>query len=160
MKQPEISAKIALDNWRGQIKAADDLFNQLTDEDLQSEIAPGKNRGIYLLGHLTAVHDRMLPLLGFQEQKYPHLNAPFLTSPDKSVDGLPSATELRASWKDANETLTKYLDKLTADEWFQKHTSVTAEDFANEPHRNRLNVVASRTLHLSNHIGQLLLLKK
>jgi hypothetical protein len=27
------------------------------------EVAPGKNRLIYLWGHLTAVHDAMLPLL-------------------------------------------------------------------------------------------------
>ena len=160
MGQAEITTKIALDSWRGQVAATDKLFNELTDEDLYTEIAPGKNRGIYLLGHLTAVHDRMLPLLGFQEQKYPHLNEPFLTSPDKATSSIPSAAELRANWKEVNETLNKHLEGLSPDQWLQKHTSVSEEDFAKEPHRNRLNVVLGRTIHLSNHLGQLLLLKK
>jgi hypothetical protein len=37
--------------------------------------------------------------------------------------------------------------------------TVSPEDFAKEPHRNRLNVLISRTNHMANHIGQLLLLK-
>ena len=159
MKQNELSTKIVLDNWRGQVKATDDLLNQLTDEDLQKEIAPGRNRGIYLLGHLTAVHDRMMPLLGFGEQKYAHLNEPFLVAADKTVSELPSVAELRANWRDVNDTLNTHLANLQPDEWFQKHTSVSEEDFAKEPHRNKLNVVAGRTLHLANHLGQLILLK-
>ena len=160
MDQQALFAKIALDSWRGQIAAANKLFDSLTDEDLQNEITPGKNRGIYLLGHLAAVHDRMAPLLGFGPQKYAHLDGPFLTSPDKAVADIPSAQELRAHWNDANATLDKHLSALQPEEWFQKHTSVSAEDFAKEPHRNRLSVVLSRTTHLANHIGQLLLLKK
>ncbi len=156
----EIATKIVLDNWRGQLAQTDDLLSKLTDADLEKEIAPGKNRGIYLLGHLTAVHDRMLPLLGFGEQKYAHLNDTFLVKPDRTVSELPSTSDLRAMWKDANQTLTSHLGKLSAEEWMQKHTSVSEEDFAKEPHRNRLNVVAGRTLHLANHLGQMLLLKQ
>ncbi len=161
MSQPnEIVTKIVLDNWRGQLAQANDLLNKLTDTDLEKEIAPGKNRGIYLLGHLTAVHDRMLPLLGFGEQKYAHLNDAFLVKADREVNDLPSTSDLREIWKDTNDNLTSHLGKLSADEWMQKHTSVSDEDFAKEPHRNRMNVVVGRTLHLANHLGQLLLLKQ
>ncbi len=38
--------------------------------------------------------------------------------------------------------------------------AVTAEDFAREPHRNKLNIVLNRTGHVSYHLGQLVLLKK
>jgi len=41
-----------------------------------------------------------------------------------------------------------------------KHTSVSEEDFAKEPHRNRLNVLTTRTTHLASHYGQLIFLKK
>jgi hypothetical protein len=37
---------------------------------------------------------------------------------------------------------------------------VTEEDFANEPHRNRLAILLSRTSHASYHLGQLMFLKK
>jgi hypothetical protein len=48
---------------------------------------------------------------------------------------------------------------MTAEQWLEKHTSVSDEDFAKEPHRNKLSVLISRTNHLANHIGQLLFLK-
>src|ERR1700722_10945583 len=157
--EKETAVKVVLDMWNGRIKDANELIDGLTDEQLMTEVAPGRNRGVYLLGHLTAVHDRMLPLLDFEKQQYPQLNDIFLSKPDKAVAEIPSAKELRAYWKNVNTKLTNHFNKLTPDEWFQKHTSVSAEDFAKEPHRNRLNVVLGRTNHMSGHVGQLVFLK-
>ncbi|HXB12636.1 MAG TPA: DinB family protein [Bacteroidia bacterium] len=158
--EKETAVKVVLDMWNGRIKDANALIDGLTDEQLMTEVAPGRNRGIYLLGHLTAVHDRMLPLLDFEKQQYPQLDEAFLTKPDKAVAAIPSAQELRGYWKNANTKLTGHFNKLSPDEWFQKHTAVSAEDFAKEPHRNRLNVVLGRTNHMSSHLGQLVFLKK
>ena len=69
---------MVLDAWHTQIKNTNDLFDSVSDEQLMAEIAPGRNRGIYLLGHLTAVHDKMLPLLGFGDQRYPNLYKTFV----------------------------------------------------------------------------------
>ena len=159
MQQQELFVKLVLDSWNSHISRTDSLFNTLTDEQLQNEVAPGRNRGIYLLGHLAAVHDRMVPLLGFGKTQFPQLEAPFITSPDKTVKDIPSAAELRGHWKEANATLDKHFKSLQPGDWFLKHTSVSEEDFAKEPHRNRLNIIISRTNHLANHLGQLLLLK-
>ena len=155
----ELAVKLVLDTWNSRIKQANEILNGLTDEQLQKEIAPGRNRGIYLLGHLTAVHDKMLPLLGFGEQVYPQLDEPFLTKPDKAVTELPSAKELRAAWSTVNSKLLEHFNKMGVDEWFQKHTAVSDEDFAKEPHRNKLTAVMGRTGHLAYHVGQLVLLK-
>jgi DinB family protein len=157
--EKQVMVKMALDLWSSRIKATDELFDSLTDEQLMKEIAPGRNRGIYLLGHLTAVNDHMLPLLGFEKAQYPQLDEPFLAKADKVVVEIPTVKELRASWKSSNEKLAAHFNKLQAEEWFQKHTTVSAEDFAKEPHRNKLNVVMGRTVHLSSHFGQLLYLK-
>lgn len=156
----ELHTKIILDNWYSTVANTDKLLNSLTDEQLQADIAPGRNSGTYLLGHLTAVHDRMLPLLGFEQQAYPHLNDVFLTSPDKSGKEFPSVSELRSYWTATNKRLDKHFKSLQPADWLQRHTSVSEADFAKEPHRNRLNVVLGRTTHLSNHLGQLLLLQK
>jgi len=156
----QIMVRMALDAWNSQIKTGDDLLEKLSDEQLNNEVAPGRNRGIYLVGHLVAVHDRMLPLLGLGEQLYPHLNEPFLKNPDNANAAMPSAKELRQFWKNIHSTLADHFSKMQPDAWFQKHTSVSAEDFAKEPHRNKLNVLLSRTNHLSNHLGQLVFLKK
>ena len=59
------------------------MLDTLSDEHLAAETAPGANRGIYLLGHLAAVSDGLLPLLGFGEKLYPQLEEVFLTNPDK-----------------------------------------------------------------------------
>jgi hypothetical protein len=74
-----------LNAWKTNIDRADKLFLALTPDQLEKEIAPGKNRLIYLWGHLTAVHDRMLPLLGFGPRLHPELDDIFLSKPDRSV---------------------------------------------------------------------------
>ncbi len=159
MNSDQIIIKMILDRWYASIKNFDTALNSITDEQLQKEIAPGKNRGIYLLGHLIAVHDDMLPLLNFGDKIYPELYDPFLKSPDKSISEIPSAKELRVFWSKQNEILTQKFDSLQPDEWFQKHTSVSAEDFIKEPHRNKLNIIVTRTSHLSYHLGQFVLLR-
>src|ERR1700743_2178446 len=121
--QQELAIKLLLDNWYSHVKRTDNLLSALSDEQLQLEVAPGRNRGIYLLGHLAAVHDRMLPLLNFGKQLHPELDEPFITKPDKAVKDLPSAAELRGHWQEVNETLAKHFTSLQPDDWFQKHTS-------------------------------------
>jgi hypothetical protein len=108
----------------------------------------------------VAIHDGMLPLLGFGDRQHPHLDALFVTNPDNTRTPLPAMQELRNSWTSINALLTERLSQLRPEEWLEKHTAVSSEDFAREPHRNRLNIVLSRTGHVSYHYGQLALLKK
>ena len=159
MKATETMVKMVFDRWHGSIKNFDALLNSLTDEQLQRDIAPGKNRGVYLLGHLIAVHDDMLILLGMGDKLYPELAEPFLKSADKVVSEIPSATDLRGFWSKQCEVLQQNIERLSAEEWFEKHTAVSAEDFIKEPHRNKLNIILTRTTHLAYHTGQLVLLK-
>lgn len=158
--QNEVILKMALDVWNSHLTRTDKLFNSLTDEQLQNEVSPNRNTGVYLLGHLTAVHDNLFPLLGFGERLYPHLENIFIKNPDKSGIEKPAMDELRNAWQAVNTKLSQHFNALTFDEWFQKHTSVSEEDFKKEPHRNRLNVLISRTNHLAYHLGQLVFLKK
>ncbi len=141
------------------IKNCDTLLNSLTDAQLQNEVAPNKNRGVYLLGHLIAVHDDMLVLLNMGDKLYPELQKTFIASPDKSVAEIPSVTELRAFWTKQCELLKQKFESLKPEEWLEKHTAVSTEDFSKEPHRNKLNIIITRTTHLAYHTGQLVLLK-
>ena len=156
----QILVKMVLDAWYSKLKSGDVLFDQLSDEQLQNEVAPNRNRGIYLLGHLTGVHDMMLPLLNLGEQLYPQLKEGFIDQPDKSATEIVTASELRQYWKNVNAALENHFNKFGPDDWFQKHNSVSVEDFNQEPHRNKLNVLISRTNHLSYHLGQMVFLKK
>ena len=159
MQTNQIMVKMILDRWYTLIKNCDTVLDSVTDEQLEKEIVPNKNRGIYLLGHLIAVHDDIMPILGFGDKLYPELHEPFIKSPDRSTSEIPSAKELRSFWKKQNEVLAQKIDSLQPGEWFAKHNSVSAEDFVKEPHRNKLNVLLTRTTHLSYHLGQLMLIK-
>ena len=159
MTKDQIIVKMVMDRWNASIENCDKLLNAVNDEQLQREIAPGKNRGIYLLGHLIAVHDRMLVLLNMGEKKYPELSKAFLEEADKVVTEIPSAKDLRSKWNEQKEEMKQKFERLTSDNWFERHTSVSEEDFAKEPHRNKLNILLTRTTHLQYHIGQLVYLK-
>jgi len=155
-----VMVKMVIDSWNAQVNNVNKLIDTFTDEQWNTEVSLNRNRGIYLLGHLVAVNDRMLPLLGFGEQAFPHLYDVFAAKPDKAVEDLPTLDELKRDWHQSVKTLATLFNNLTPEEWFAKHTAVSEEDFAKEPHRNRMNVILSRTNHLAYHLGQLNLLKK
>lgn len=159
MATNQLMVKMILDRWISLLKICDANLDSISDEQLLKEIAPGKNRGVYILGHLIAIHEAMLPLLDLGEPGHPELFETFVKSPDKSIESIPSASEVRALWQSQMKSLTPKLESLTADQWFEKHNSVSAEDFEKEPHRNKLNVLLTRTTHLSYYSGQLRLLK-
>ncbi len=159
MTTTEVILKMVFDRWNASIKNCDALLESLTDEQLNREIVPGKNRGVYLLGHLIAAHDDVLVLLGLGEKLYPELYEPFLKLPDNAATVFPPAATLREFWTRQCAVLQEKFGQLKAEDWFEKHTAVSAEDFAKEPHRNKLNIIVTRTTHLQYHLGQMVLLK-
>jgi uncharacterized damage-inducible protein DinB len=160
MNDQQFFVKMVLDNWQGQVNAMSTLLGKLSDEQLMNEIAPGRNRAVYLLGHLVAVHDLMLPLLRFEEVVYPDLQPVFVDAPDRAFSTMPPVKILRKQWSAINERLTAHFNALPTSDWFTRHANVSEEDFAKEPKRNRLNVVIGRTSHLTYHRGQLILINK
>ena len=102
--QQEIFIKTALDAWNTYIDRTGRLFDSLTNEQLNQQVAENRNTALYLLGHLAAVHDGMLPLLGFQDRLYPALEAVFVKSPDRSGLEKPAADLLRQNWNEVNRT--------------------------------------------------------
>lgn len=159
MDQQQIFVRMAILAWENYVKRADTLINTLSDEELQKEIAPGKNSGAYLLGHLIAVNDTMISIFGLGERQYKNLDCAFVENPDKTGLPMPPLSELRNSWINLNQKLNEYFSKLAPAEWFQKHTLMTDQDLVKEPYRNKLSVLINRTNHLAWHYGQLLLLK-
>ena len=147
----------ALRGWKSNIDRATKFFTALTEEQLLQEIAPGKNRLIYLWGHLAAVHDALHPLLGVGQRLHPELDSMFVSNPDRFLPETLSREELKRVWDEINESLWVAFSKLSASEWLQKHTAVSEEDFTREPHRNRFTILLGRAAHLSYHVGQAVL---
>ena len=150
-------AALGLKAWKAQIDRADTLFGALSSEQVLQEIAPGRNRLLYLWGHLTAIHDAMLPLLGLGKRLYPEFDVAFVINPDKSQTGAPSHTEIRRAWITVNGELSKGFEQMSQSDWLQRHSAVSEEEFAKDPSRNRFSILLSRTNHLSYHLGQAVL---
>jgi len=151
---------LALKAWKTQIERADKLFGSLSSEEVLREIAPGRNRVLYLWGHLTAVHDAMLPLLRLRERLHPEFDVAFISNPDKSRADIPSHEQVRGAWSVVNAELWKGFEKMSSNDWAQPHSAVSEEDFEKDPSRNRFAVLLNRTNHLSYHLGQAVLAVK
>ena len=78
MTNEEIFGVTVLNSWRLVINRFNKTLSELSDEQLQQQVAPGRNRVFYLLGHLTAMHDRMFPLLGIGERLHTELDEPYI----------------------------------------------------------------------------------
>jgi hypothetical protein len=151
---------LALRSWKANVDRAGTFFGALSQEELQRNVAPGKNRLIYLWGHLAAINDRMVAILGFGERLHPELDAMFVSNPDKTVDLTLSPEKLKYIWDEVNERLWTRICNLSPSEWLEKHTAVSNEEFIREPHRNRFAVLLGRTAHLAYHFGQAVLAKR
>jgi hypothetical protein len=74
--QPGLFIKMVVAEWDKQNNNFNKFLSSVTDEQLSKEIAPGKNTGIYLVGHLLAISDAMLPLLAFGDKSFPNKFGP------------------------------------------------------------------------------------
>jgi hypothetical protein len=159
MTTEEILASTALNSWKLVIGRLNEYIEPLSDEQLQRQIAPGKNRLVYLVGHLTATHDHLFPMLGLGERLHAEFDEAYIKNPDRALPDPISPSGVKQAWNEVNSKLTAAFEALTPKEWLRKHSAVTEEEFATQPLRNRLAVLMSRTNHASYHAGQAILLR-
>jgi len=160
MTSEELLSHAALHSWKQVLERFNKGLTSLGEDGFQKRVAPGRNRLYYLLGHLTAVHDRMLPLLGIGDRLHSELDETFISNPDGKVSDPVSVAELLQAWSEVNSRLTSAFERYSTEGWLDKHTAVSDEDFAADPTRNRLAVVLNRTNHLSFHAGQFVLVNR
>ena len=157
MHTEESLAKTVLNSWKSVNHRFNEVISQLSEEDLKKEIAPGKNRVLYILGHVVGTNDRLFTLLGIGERRYHDLDSAYIDQPDGAVDDPVAPSALTTASNDVARRITEALQRFTPENWLEKHTAVSDEDFAKDPGRNRLAVVLSRTNHVSYHLGQIML---
>jgi hypothetical protein len=160
MSNEELLVATAVNFWHSGLSRADKLFLNLSPKELEQPVAPGRNRLIYLWGHLAAVHDSMISLMGLGQRLHPELDEVFITAPDRTAVKEISADEVKKAWTEINAKLSSEFAKMKPADWLHKHTAVSDADFAKEPLRNRLAILLSRTGHLGYHLGQAALAPK
>src|SRR5215471_6739161 len=149
-----MSLETSLRNWQSNVDRVGKLFGNLSQAQLLQEVSPGKNRLIYLWGHLTAFNDALIPLLGFGSRIHPELDLMFISNRDRTVPTILLGEDLKTIWQQTSEILWTSFTKLSVADWLQKHSAVSEEDFWREPHRNRFTVVLGRAGHIAYHVGQ------
>jgi len=159
MDQQQLFIKMGLASWNLQITRAEKIFNSYNDAEFYEPVAQGKNRIIYLYGHLATYHDALKETLGIGKRTRYDLDSIFLQNPDNKDAKMPTLTELKEYWKTVHNELAELFVNLPAGEWFKRHNAMTDEDFEKDPSRNRLSVLLNRANHVAYHIGQVNLLK-
>lgn len=142
--------------WENDNKLVSRFYEKYPEPLIRQQIAVGRNSPYYLLGHLAATSDALIPVLRLGEKAYPELDQ-FLRLPETQVINDLRMDDLLQQWHDANARIIRETSKLTLPEWMERHGLVSAEDFLKETKRNRLNVFMSRLGHQRYHLGQLAL---
>ena len=150
----------ALRSWRSNMDRAGEFFGSLTSDELELEVAPTRNRLVYIWGHLTAFNDGILPLFEFGFRRHPELDRLFVSQPDRAVSQILNGPDLNNIWTQLDAAFWAKFQKLSPSEWLQRHQGVSVEEFAREPHRNRYASLLGRTAHLAYHYGQAILAKR
>ena len=114
----------ALKSWRDVIGRLSRIFELADEKTLEAQIAPGKNRVIYLLGHLIVAHDRMFPLMDLGPRLYAYLDEAYFDKPDRSLPDPVSSADLKSVWTDVTTKLTSALEALTPAQWLERHSAV------------------------------------
>lgn len=131
--------------WLLQNRKISDLVNRLSDDDLKKDVVSGRNSGLYLLGHLIATNDILMPLFEFGEKMYPEYEKIFLCTPDKCAQKFPPTEMVRLHWFTLNEKLRIRFGAMEQKEWI----------FESKGADERLKIMLSVVNHQCYHLGQL-----
>lgn len=147
-----------LEVWENKIKETTEIFELLGERRAMKPVAPGKNRLIYLLGHLLVIHDGIFETLEVGKRRYTHYDDLFLT-PQHPANVYPPYGLLLQQWIALNETLIFQLRYISPDEWLSKQHYISEMDFILQPNKNKFYGFQCLTGHLFHHLGQLALIE-
>ena len=147
-----------LDMWRNKIHESTEMFESLGANMAMEPVAPGKNRVIYLLGHLLVIHDAIFDSLELGKRRYAHYDVLFLT-PQHPANAYPPFGLLLQEWIVLNEDLTRQLSSLSHSQWQSKLHYVSEADFILKPYKNRFCGFQCLITHLYHHSGQMELIR-
>lgn len=136
------------------------LFDSLDDTRFFQPIAEGSNSPSWILGHLAETDDALLELFGIRERLFPDLKKIYHHERGRNQSDHLQKEELVTRWKAISAELDKAFKSWSESDWLSRHSAVSEEDFAKEPHRNKLNVMLTRVAHKASHLGQVAMIKK
>ncbi|MBE2255493.1 MAG: DinB family protein [Ignavibacteria bacterium] len=126
----------------------------LEEKDYEIEISPGKNHGIFILGHLIASDDDFSLYMGKGEILFPEIQNLF-ASPNslKPVSDYPPLPELKDKWNSVCEKNNLIYQNLTDNELDEIHAKCENPD--TDYFKTKEKIIISWQFHQAFHVGQL-----
>ena len=135
----------------------DMYLNELSDEELKCEIIPGKNHGVWIVGHLVASDDTLTEYLGYGPVLFPETQRFAQCSTLIPVEECPPPSVLRNQWKKVCEKNEAAYQLLRDDDLDQPHAMLKG-NIEDDYFKTKQGVIINWTLHQVHHAGQLALL--
>lgn len=140
--------KMLINDW------IDGLLKSFKDEDYLIEISPGKNHGVFILGHLVASDDDFSLYMGKGDFLFPEYQDMFASgSPLKPASEYPTVKEILEKWKAVCDKNEKIYQELTDAELSEYHE--LCKDPEKDWFKTKARVVQAWQLHQNYHAGQL-----
>ncbi len=137
---------------------AEHVLRSLSDDDLRHNISPGRNHGIWILGHVVWSQDHLAQYLGQGGFSYPDLVPLFASGTElRGLEHYPSAAELRALWPLICAKNAAIIADLSDDQLDDYHAMIEG-DPEQDYFKTKENCIINWTLHELYHFGQLAML--
>jgi hypothetical protein len=148
-------SKMFYDQWKMVITDwVNGMLGKMSDDDFKIEISPGKNHGVFLLGHFIGSEDDLSVFLGKGDYMFPEYQKIFmgkvtLLSPQE----YPSVSEMKENWKKVCGKSEKIYLELTDEELNEPHAMI--KDPEKDYFKTKARVLMAWQLHQAYHAGQL-----
>lgn len=141
--------------WKMLIKDWVNLtLSLIKEEDLKLEVSPGKNHGVFILGHLVTSDDDFSVYMGKGDLLFPDYQKMFGTGAKLlPPDQYPTATEILEKWKAVCEKNEKIYKEFKDSELSEYHA--LCNDPGKDFFKTKERVIQAWQLHLAYHAGQL-----
>lgn len=140
--------KMLVDDW------VNLTISRIKEEDFKLEVSPGKNHGIFILGHMVTSDDDFSMYMGKGDLFFPDYKEMFGTGAKLLLpDKYPPVKEILEKWKavcDKNEKIYKELTDAELDEYH-----ALCKDPDKDWFKTKRRVIHAWQLHQAYHAGQL-----
>ncbi len=129
-------------------------IDPLSDDEFKMELSPGKNHGVWLLGHLVTSDDDFSMFMGKGEQLFPQYYEMFgQGSKLLPAESYPQISELKNAWTEVCNKNRKIYSELIDEKLQQPHALV--KDIEKDYFKTKERVIMAWHLHQLYHAGQL-----
>lgn len=154
--------KTRSDTFRSQRQIMVDWVNMylhaIKDDELLIEIVPGRNHGVWILGHLIASDDDLSLYITKEPILFPELQEFFKQgSTLQEIEKYPPIPDLREKWKKVCEKNENVFNQLT-DEMLDEYHEMIKGDPEQDYFKTKEVVLINWTFHQIHMAGQLALL--